>query len=185
MDELEWNKIFAAVLVAGIVAMLSGFISKKIIHPDVPEKAVIDIDTSALETASSDAPAKPQVAELIDALLASANIEKGEKLSRACAACHTFNKGGPNRVGPNLWNIVNRIQGVNDTYAYSDIFNERKAEGRTWTYESLNQYLWKPKVYAPGTKMNYIGLRKTQDRADMIKWLRSLSDNPAPLPRGQ
>ena len=186
MDDLEWNKIFAAILVAGIIAMLSGFIADKVIHPEVPEESVINIDTSAIVNPSNaPAKAKPEKAEPVAPLMAEADPAKGEKLFRACAACHTPTKGGPNRVGPNLWDIVGRIRGANPDFAYSQVFETWEEEGKTWNYGALNQYLWKPKKFAPGTKMNYIGMKKVQDRADMIAYLRSLSENPEPLPKVQ
>jgi cytochrome c len=177
---MEMNKIFAAILLAGIIAMLSGFIAKKVVHPEMPEQDSYIVEVA--ESTGAAAVSKPTGPEPILALLATASVEKGEKLSKACAACHSFDKGGPNRVGPNLWDIVNAKLAHLDDFSYSSVFNEMSAEGKVWTYEELNAFLWKPKKYAPGTKMSYIGLRKPQDRADIIAWMRTLSDDPAPLP---
>lgn len=179
---LEFNKIFAAVLVAGITAMLAGFIANKVFYTEVPEESAIEIDTTAFQQAAAGGPAKPDIPEPVLALIAEADIAKGEQLSRACAACHTFVKDGPNRVGPNMWDVVGNIKAHIDSFAYSDIFNKWHEAGAVWNYEDLNAFLWKPKVYAPGTKMSYIGMRKPEDRAAMIAWMRSLSDTPAPLP---
>jgi len=178
---LEFNKIFAAVLVAGITAMMAGFISNKIFHPEIPEQAAIEIDTTAFETASA-AVNVPQIPQPVLAMIAEADIAKGEQLSRACAACHTFVKDGPNRVGPNMWDVVGNIKAHIDGFAYSDIFNEWHEQGDVWDYEAMNAFLWKPKVYAPGTKMSYIGMKKPEDRAAMIAWLRTLADEPIALP---
>ncbi len=113
------------------------------------------------------------------ALITTANIDAGKKLSKKCAACHSFNAGGPNKVGPNLWNVLNREIGKVDSYKYSKALT---AFGGEWNYSSLNKFLIKPKEYIKGTKMNYAGLRKEKDRANILLWLRSLAENPADLP---
>jgi cytochrome c len=177
MDNMEFNKIFAAFLVAGIIAALAGFTAKKLVHPHELEENAVKIE--GVEIAGSGAAPVIRRAEPILAMIADADIARGEKLSRACAACHSFNQGGPHGTGPNLWNKVNANVGAREGYSYSDAMAEH---GGQWTHLSLNKYLWKPKVYMPGTKMNYIGLRKPEDRAAMIAWLRTLSDSPVPLP---
>lgn len=179
MGNFEFNKIFAAILTAGIVAMLSGFISGKLVHPHELEKPVIEIDTAALESGATGKPAVDPTAEPILALIAAADIERGKKLSKACAACHTFDKGGANRTGPNLYGIVNRAIGSSAGFAYSDTM---ATMGGNWDYQSLNKLLWKPKKFVPGTKMNYAGMKKPNDRAAMVAWLRTLSDAPVALP---
>ena len=114
------------------------------------------------------------------ALIADADIARGQKLSKACAACHSFDQGGPNGVGPNMYNVVGAKKQSKDGYAYSGVLNQNGEE--QWTYEALNKFLWKPKKYAPGTKMNYIGIKKPEDRAAMVAWLRTLSPSAKPLP---
>lgn len=173
----EWNKIFAAILVAGIVAKLAGFVAGQIVHSDKLEENAYRIEVA--EDAGTAGPAAEQKAGPILALLAGADVEKGQKISKACVTCHTFEKGGEQRIGPNLWNIVNNKKAHIDGFAYSSTM---ASMGGSWTYENLNSFLWKPKDYAPGTKMNYIGLRKDEDRAAIIAWLRTLSDSPAALP---
>ena len=116
--------------------------------------------------------------EPILALLANADIDSGQKISKKCIACHGFDSGGANKVGPNLYNIVNKDQGKAD-YAYSKTLASLSGK---WTYEELNKFLYKPKLFYKGTKMNYAGLSKTKDRADLIAWLRTKSDSPVALP---
>ena len=117
--------------------------------------------------------------EPILAKLASADLEAGEKLSKKCSACHIFDAGGKNKVGPALWNIVNRPMGAADDYAYSDAL---AGFGGNWDYQSLNAFLVKPKAYISGTKMNFGGLKKSKDRANLIAWMRAKADSPAALP---
>lgn len=168
-SNLENNKIFAAVLVAGIVAMLAGFVAKKVVHSEELEEDAYPIEVT--EVAAGGADAAPVGPESITELLVLAEVEKGEKLSKACAACHSFDKGGPNKIGPNLWNVYESKKGHTAGFAYSEGL---LATGGQWSVESLNEFLWKPKKYAPGTKMNFIGLKKPEDRAAMVKYLQTL-----------
>ncbi len=180
MSSLENNKIFAAVLCAGITVMLTGFVANKVIKPKKLKKDAVEIEGAVLQ--KSNAPAKPQLPDPILAMLATADLEKGAKLSKACAACHSFDKGGPVKQGPNLWDVVNKLKCEVPDFKYSDALKET---GGSWGYESLNFFLWKPKKYAPGTKMNFAGLKKPKDRAALIAWLRTLSDSPSALPTSE
>jgi len=165
---LENNKIFASILLAGIVAMLSGFIAKQMVSSGELENEAYPIE--AIEVAAGDAVVE-DIPEPIADLLENADIARGQSLSKACAACHTFDKGGINKIGPNLWNVVNGPKAHIDGFAYSSVLVEM---GGTWDHESLNAFLWKPKKYLRGTKMNYVGLKKPEDRAAVIKYLESL-----------
>jgi len=118
-------------------------------------------------------------AEPVLALLANADIAKGEQSAKVCATCHSFVKGGANAIGPGLWDVVNHDKGAHAGFAYSDAL--KNMDG-TWSYASLNKFLWKPKAYVEGTKMNFVGLKKPEDRANVIAYLRTLSDSPAGLP---
>jgi cytochrome c len=178
MNNMEFNKIFAAILAAGIIAMFSGFVADKLVHPHDLKEDAVQVDGG--EIASAGGPKKAATAEPILALLADADIERGKKLSKACAACHTFDNGGPNGVGPNLYNIVNIQKQHHKGFSYSGVLNTNG--GDVWTYAELNHFLWKPKKYAPGTKMTFAGLKKPEDRAAIIAWLRTLSASPAAMP---
>ncbi|HEY8190386.1 MAG TPA: cytochrome c family protein [Micavibrio sp.] len=177
MDNMEFNKLFAAILVAGIAASLSGFISHKLVHAHSLHENAYKIEGVAeAAPGAAKAPAKP---EPILALLASADAAKGAQIGKVCATCHNFAKGGPNAIGPNLWGVVNRAKGSHEGFAYSDGMH---AKGGNWTFSDLNHFLWKPKDYVEGTKMNFVGLKKPEDRAAVLAWLRTLADSPAEMP---
>jgi cytochrome c len=178
MGGMEFNKIFAAILVAGIVAMLGGFIAKKLVHPHKPAEFAYNVEE--MEGGGGASPAQEKKAEPILAMIATADAARGEKIAKACAACHTFNQGGANGVGPNMWGVVNGPKNHVAGFNYSGAL-EKNGE-LNWTYASLNKFLWKPKEYAPGTKMSYAGLRKPEDRAALIAWMRLQASSPAPLP---
>ena len=112
-------------------------------------------------------------------LLKAADPAAGQKIAAKCRACHDFTKGGPNKIGPNLWDIVGAKQAHLDNFSYSDAV---KKLGKEWTYEELDKFLTLPKDYAPGTKMAFAGLKKPEERAAVIAYLRTLSDSPKPLP---
>ncbi|MGK9235518.1 cytochrome c family protein [Inquilinus limosus] len=181
---MEFNKIFAAVLLAGIIGMATGIVADILVSPEPLKENAFKVDTSAVapsapaEGGGSTAPAIPPIAPL----LASADPAKGQQLSKACTACHTFEKGGPNKVGPNQWNLVGSPMGHKEDFNYSSAIKKKHEEGAHWTYEELNEFLAAPKTHLPGTTMTYAGMKSEKDRADLIAWLRTNADNPQPLP---
>ncbi len=178
MSSFEKNKIFAAILCAALVVMLSGFIANKLVKPEKLKEDAVAIDGAPIASASGGAK-KPALPEPVMGLLAEADLERGAKISKQCTACHSFEKGGATKQGPNLWQIVNKSKTAVSGYKYSDAL---QSIGGKWSYDSLNKFLWKPKKYAPGTKMSYKGLKKPQDRAAIIAWLRQQASSPAALP---
>lgn len=180
MNGFEFNKIFAAVLVALLTAWMASFIGRELVHPEHLEKNVFvveGIESAAPAEATAAAPAGPNP---IAPLLASANMEAGQKYARACAACHSFEKGGPNKVGPNLYGIVGNKHAHAEGFAYSKAIEAM--HDKAWDYEELNHFLYNPRTYAPGTKMAFAGIKSDTDRANVIAWLRTLADAPVPLP---
>ncbi len=173
---LEFNKIFAALLVAGITAGTAAFISEQVMYSHDLKEDAVPIEGVEVVAGGVSAPAGP---EPVMHLLAAAEVARGQKLSKACAACHSFDKGGANKVGPNLWNVMGNNMGAHAGYSYSDAMS---TFGESWGYDQMNKFLYKPKQYMPGTKMGYIGIKKQEDRAAMIAWLRTLSDSPIAMP---
>ena len=153
---------------------------------EAAKSAVEQAATAAVEEAKAvvneaKEAAAPAPAPKVDitAMLASADVDKGKRVFNKCKACHTVAKGGKNTIGPNLWDIVNRAPGAVEGFKYSNVL--AGMSDKPWNYENLDAFLHKPKEYAKGTKMSFAGLRKDSDRANVIAYLRSLSDNPAPL----
>lgn len=167
----DFNKLFAGLLMAVLIASLSGFISRKLVEGHEPKEKGYAVAVAEHSGSGEAAAEKPKEAEPIDALLASASVENGQKLSRACAACHSFDKGGPNRVGPGLFGVVGHQQAAHEGFAYSEALKNLKGK---WSEAELNKWLFSPKAYAPGNKMAFAGISKTQDRADLIAYLKSL-----------
>jgi cytochrome c len=149
--------------------------------PEVPAEEPVAETTQAAATEDGAAPGDAAPAADLSALLASASAERGQKAIRVCQACHSFDQGGPNKIGPGMWGVLGRGIASHEGFSYSSALSEK---GGTWGYETLDTYLTDPRAWAPGTKMAFAGIKKPEDRADVILYLRSLSDSPEPLPEG-
>jgi cytochrome c len=180
MNNLNFNKVAAGLLCGGLLLMAGIKAGELLVpHQELEENAYPFEVAEAGDGHSAPAVAEDEGPEPIFAMLASADIDAGQSLSKKCAACHSFDAGGANKVGPNLYNIVNRDIAISDGYKYSSALADFGGE---WDYEQLNGFLYKPKAWVSGTKMNYAGLKDAEDRANIIAWLRTLSNDPAPLP---
>jgi cytochrome c len=178
MDSYEINKILGALLFTCLCLLSLNIAAGAMFAPHKPAKPGFEVAvTEQKQDAAAGAPAQQ---EPIEKLLASATVEKGEAAAKKCAACHTFGKGEPNRVGPNLYGVVGRERGSHAGFNYSA---GMKAKPGKWTIEDLNAFLINPKGFVPGTSMTFAGLPRGSERADVIAYLNSKSDSPAPLPK--
>jgi len=181
MDAFEFNKFAAAILLALLVIFGGKTMSNIVFKAHKPEKPGYEIEVAdAPDHGADKAAGAPQVP--FANLLAEANAEKGKGVAKKCAACHTFNKGGANKIGPNLYGTLGRALGSAGGFAYSGAL---KAKGGTWDYEALNQFLASPKAYIKGTKMAFAGVKKDDQRADLILYMREQGDNKPPLPEAK
>jgi cytochrome c len=178
MESFELNKIIGAILATCLVLLVTSFSANALFAPVIPAKPGFEIAVKeAAPAAGKEAAAAPS--EPIEKLLQTASVEKGAAAAKKCGACHSFEKDGPNRVGPNLYGIVGDKKGEGRGFNFSAAM---KAKGGTWTYDDLNQFIANPKGYVPGTAMGFAGIQKDSERADVIDYLHTLADNPVPLP---
>ena len=177
MDSFEINKIIAAVLVTILLVFGIEKISDIVFHVEKPAVEGYKVEVKLASTSSTEGNSESQVD--ISALLALGNIEDGKKIFKKCAACHSINADGENKIGPKLWNVIFRPVGSIVDYKYSKALS---SYGKEWTWEEMNGFLIKPSKWIKGNKMGFAGLKKEEDRASVILYLNENSDNPIPLP---
>lgn len=197
MTRMDYTKIVGSVLVALLVATAIGHFADLLTatnkpmatvaavapraigdEPQAQEADVAEGEPAAVENKPAEADAGPQP---FTVLLAAADAEAGAKRAAVrCGACHTFDQGGANKVGPNLWNVVGRDKGSVDGFRYSNALKELDGH---WSIEDLAAFLEKPRQFLKGTKMVFSGVRDVEDRAAIIAFLRTRADEPVPLPK--
>ena len=181
MDSFELNKMAGAVLAAlltifGVKTLMDiGFKPHKLAKPSY-EVAVTEEKAGAGAAGGGAAAAKLPIAELLKA----GTVDNGKDVFKKCAACHTAEKGGAAKVGPNLYGIVGHEIGKAAGFAYSD---PMKSKGGAWSFEALRDYLHDPKAAIPGNKMAFAGVKDNADLGSVILYLQTLSDSPVPLPK--
>jgi len=177
MNSFELNKILGAILGTCLILLALNIGAGALFAPEKPKKPGYAIAVKGPEGGEKKAAEQEKP---LPVRLASASVDKGKSVAKQCQACHTFEKGGPNRVGPNLWNIVGSDRGEGRGFNFSAAM---KGKGGKWTFDELDKFITDPRSYIPGTAMTFAGIKNDQQRADVIAFLDTQADNPLPLPK--
>ena len=180
MDGFEINKVIAAIILTVLVVVGINKLTDKIFFIEKSQESAYKIEISETATIVKTASSETGAVESVDiaSLLSQGNVTHGEKVFKKCAACHSISKGGGNKIGPALWNVLGRQTGSLPDYKYSKAM---AAHGKPWSFEEMNGFLTKPKNWIKGTKMSFIGLKSGKERAAVILYMNKNSDNPLPL----
>ncbi len=177
MDSFEFNKIVGAVLFAVLVLFGMRTVSNLLFAAHPPEKPGYEVEIAEADDAAGKGEEKKEEVS-IAMLMQTADAEKGAKVFKKCAQCHSVEEGKAKPTGPTLYGVLGREKGTAE-YAYSTAIKEK---GGNWGYEQLDGFIAAPKKWLPGTKMAFAGIKRPNQRADLIAYLRSLSASPLPLP---
>jgi len=180
MDSYEWNKIAGAVLGSLIFVLVVRFATEAMFEVEKPAKEAYHVEGVAVaSTGGSAAAPAEEVLPDFGTVLPTADVTAGKTVAIKCEQCHDISKGGPNKIGPELWNVIGRPRASEPGFSYSSAMNEDHAP---WTYASLFKYLKSPQAVVPGTKMSFAGLHSESDRVNLLAYLRTEEDSPAPIP---
>ena len=177
MNAFEINKIIAAIILAVLLFFSVGKLGDFIFYVEKPKEPAYTVEAPAVKVASTQTASSGSID--IKALLASGTIVHGQKVFRKCSACHVVAKGGKNKIGPVLYGILGKQSASVSDYKYSKALI---AHGKVWSFAEMNSFLIKPQAHIKGTKMAFAGLRSEKDRASVILFMNSKSDNPLPTP---
>ena len=173
------NKIIVSIVFAIILVLGINKITDVIFYVEKPEKSAYQIATvTTAASTSAETSSASSESENIMALFASTSVAEGEKVFKKCAACHSINEGGSNKIGPALWGVLGRPAGSIPDYKYSKAMT---AHGKNWSFEEMNGFLIKPKDWIKGTKMSFAGLKNAKERAAVILYMNENSNSPLPL----
>jgi cytochrome c len=180
MDSWEWNKIIGAVLGTAMFVVIVKIATEAIYDVPPPAKPGYVVEGVA-ETTTASTTAAPAEEALPDwgTVLPTADLADGKSVSARCEQCHDLSKGGPDKIGPNLYGVVGRARATKPGFSYSSAM---MSAHDPWTFSALFKYLKSPQSMVPGTKMTFAGLRSAKDRIDLIAYLRTLSDSPMAIP---
>ncbi len=180
MDSFEWNKIAGAVLGTLIFVLVIKFATEAVFEVEKPAKPgyVVEGVTEEASTTTSSAPVEEVIPDW-GTVLPKADAAAGQKISARCEQCHDLSKGGPNKIGPNLWGVLGRPRGTHEGFSYSGAMT---ASHDVWSLDNFFKFIKSPAAYVPGTKMSFAGISSAQDRINLVAWLRTQADNPLPIP---
>jgi cytochrome c len=182
MDSWEWNKIAGAVLGTLIFVLIIRFATESLFTVEPPAKEANHVEGVVTASASSAGAAAAPVEEVapdFGTALPKADVHAGQAVAARCQQCHDISKGGPDKIGPELWNVIGRPRASEATFSYSSAMS---SDHTPWSYALLFKYLKSPQAMVPGTKMSFAGLRSTDDRINLLAYLRTQEDTPAPIP---
>jgi cytochrome c len=180
MDSFEWNKIAGAVLGTVMIVVILKIAAGAIFEVPPPAKPGYVV-AGVEETTTGGGEAAPVEEALPDwgTVLPKADLAAGKTVSGRCEQCHDLSKGGPDKIGPNLWGIVGRARASRASFSYSSAM---ASNHEVWDFDKLFRYLKSPQAVVPGTKMSFAGLRSADDRTNLIAYLRTQSDSPMAIP---
>ncbi len=181
MDSWEFNKIAGAVLGTLIFILVVAFATEALFEPEKPAKEAYHVE-GVVETASTAAAAAAPVEETPPdwgTVLPAADVAGGKAISARCEQCHDISKGGPNKIGPELYGVIGRPRATNPGFSYSSAMS---ADHEPWTFDKIFKFIKQPQTYVPGTKMSFAGLKSVQDRINLIAFLRTQNDSPVAIP---
>jgi cytochrome c len=183
MESFEVNKLLGALLGTIFVVFSIALVSDGIFSSPNPAKPGFEIVAEEAPAGGETGGGEQAKPEPIAPLLAKADPKAGEAIFKKCLACHTIEKGGPNKTGPNLYGVVGRPVASHEGFSYSAGMKEFAQTTPNWDYDHLSHFIAGPKAYVKGTAMTFAGLKKEEDRANLLAYLRTAADTPAPLPQ--